>query len=158
MRPTLKMRRLDDDALGGPGRAGLPLPEYQTAGAAGFDLAAALAEGEVVTLKPHEVALIHTGFAMQIPAGFEAQIRPRSGMALKHQIIPINSPGTIDIDFTGPVRIAAYNAGLEPFTITRGMRIAQMVICPVVTAIIEETTEAAPATARGAGGFGSTGA
>lgn len=152
------MRRLDDATLGAVGRSGLPLPAYQTEGAAGFDLAAALAEGEVVVLEPHEVALIHTGFSMQIPTGFEGQIRPRSGMALRHQIIPINTPGTVDSDYvSGPVMVAAYNAGTEPFAITRGMRIAQMIISPVAKAVIEETTDAAPQTTRGAGGFGSTG-
>lgn len=157
MQPIVKMRRLNDAALGAPGRSGLPLPQYQTDGAAGFDLAAALAEGEVVTIHPREVVLIHTGFTMEIPAGFEGQIRARSGMAAKNRIIPINGPGTLDSDYKGAVLVAAYNAGDEPFNITRGMRIAQVIIAPVARAMIQEAFDDAPETARGAGGFGSTG-
>lgn len=152
------MRRLSDEALGAPGRSGLPLPQYQTAGAAAFDLAAALAEDEIVTILPQQVVLIHTGFSMEIPVGYEGQIRARSGISVKHQIIPINGPGTIDSDFSGPVMVALYNAGLEPYQVTRGMRIAQMVIAPAEQAVIQEAFDAPPETARGAGGFGSTGA
>ncbi len=158
MPPIVKMRRLSDEALEAPGRSGLPLPQYQTAGAAAFDLAAALAEDEIVTIIPQRVVLIHTGFSMEIPVGYEGQIRARSGISVKHQIIPINGPGTIDSDFSGPVRVALYNAGLEPYQVTRGMRIAQMVIAPAEQAVIQEAFDAPPETARGAGGFGSTGA
>ncbi len=158
MPPIVKMRRLSDEALGAPGRSGLPLPQYQTAGAAAFDLAAALAEDESVTILPQRVVLIHTGFSMEIPVGYEGQIRARSGISVKHQIIPINGPGTIDSDFSGPVMVALYNAGLEPYQVTRGMRIAQMVIAPAEQAVIQEAFDAPPETARGAGGFGSTGA
>lgn len=158
MPPIVKMRRLSDEALGAPGRSGLPLPQYQTAGAAAFDLAAALAEDEIVSVLPHQVVLIHTGFSMEIPVGYEGQIRARSGISVKHQIIPINAPGTIDSDYVqGPVIVALYNAGLEPYQVTRGMRIAQMVIAPAEQAVIQEAFDAPPETARGAGGFGSTG-
>lgn len=157
MHPIVKMRRLNDEALGAPGRSGLPLPQYHTDGAAGFDLAAALAEGEIVTIHPREVVLIHTGFTMEIPNGFEGQIRARSGMSAKNRIIPINAPGSIDSDYRGPVMVAVFNAGDAPFDITRGMRIAQMMISPVARAVIEEAFDNAPDTARGAGGFGSTG-
>ncbi|PZR95148.1 MAG: dUTP diphosphatase [Stutzerimonas stutzeri] len=157
MPPTVKMRRLSDELLGAPGRSGLPLPQYQTAGAAAFDLAAALAEDEIVTVLPHQVQSIHTGFSMEIPVGYEGQIRARSGLSKNHKIIPINGPGTVDSDFSGPVQVLLYNAGLEPFAVTRGMRIAQMVIAPAEQAIIEEAFDAPPSTLRGAGGFGSTG-
>lgn len=155
--PTVKMRRLSDEELGGKGRSGLPLPAYESDGAAGYDLAAALAEDEVVTVEPGKVALIHSGFAMYIPDGYEGQIRPRSGLSLKHMVVPINSPGTIDSDYRGSVAIAICNLGSTDFKITRGMRIAQMIIAPVAHAIIEETLDDAPQTKRGAGGFGSTG-
>ena len=117
--PTVKMRRLPDEVLGGPGRSGLPLPSYQTEGAAGFDLAAALAEDESLIVEPGKVELIHTGFSMEIPKGFEGQIRPRSGLSVKHMVVPINSPGTIDSDYAGAIVCAMANLSDKPFTVTR---------------------------------------
>ncbi len=138
--------------------ADLPLPEYATAGAAGMDLRAAVPEDCPVTLAPGERAAISTGLRMAIPAGFEAQIRPRSGLALRRGIGMVNSPGTIDSDYRGPVMVLLINFGAEDFTITRGDRIAQMVIAPVARAIwVEVEAELLDETARGLGGFGSTG-
>ncbi len=135
---------------------GLALPAYETALSAGMDLRAAVAEGEPVTLKPGERTLAPTGLAIALPAGYEAQIRPRSGLALKHGITCLNSPGTIDADYRGEVKVILVNLGQEPFVIRRGERIAQMVIAPVIQARWE-IVEALPNSARGAGGFGSTG-
>ncbi len=131
-----------------------PLPEYQTAHAAGLDLRAYL--DVPVTLGPLERALIPTGLAVAIPAGFEGQVRPRSGLALRHGIALVNSPGTIDADYRGEVKVLLVNLGQEPFAITRGMRIAQLVVAPLVEVRFVETDGLA-ATARGGGGFGSTG-
>jgi dUTP pyrophosphatase len=135
---------------------GLPTPAYQTAGAAGMDLCAAVAEDGPVTLAPGERRLIPTGFAIALPEGYEAQVRPRSGLAVKHGITCLNSPGTIDCDYRGEVQVILINHGQEPFVIRRGERIAQMLIAPVTRAawIEAETLED---TVRGAGGFGSTG-
>ena len=133
----------------------LPLPAYESAGAAGADLRANL-PGGTVTLAPGARALISTGLQMAIPQGFEVQIRPRSGLALKHGITLINSPGTIDSDYRGPLGVIVLNAGRESFTVTHGMRIAQAVLAPVVRAAFE-MVEDLDDTARGAGGFGSTG-
>ena len=133
----------------------LPLPAYESAGAAGADLRANL-PGGTVTLAPGARALISTGLQMAIPQGFEVQIRPRSGLALKHGITLINSPGTIDSDYRGPLGVIVLNAGRESFTVTHGMRIAQAVLAPVVRAAFEMVEELDD-TARGAGGFGSTG-
>lgn len=135
---------------------GLPLPAYQTAGAAGLDLMAALPKGETITLLPLDRALIPTGLVLELPAGFEAQVRPRSGLALKSGISVLNSPGTIDCDYRGEVKVILANLGREPVVIGRGDRIAQMVIAPVIQARLEEV-RAVGKTARGAGGFGSTG-
>ncbi len=132
----------------------LPLPSYETTQAAGMDLRAALEED--ITLKPGERFLIPTGLRMALPAGFEAQIRPRSGLAIKHGISMVNSPGTIDADYRGEVKIILINHGQEPFSISYGDRIAQMVIAPVVQAVVEEVSELSE-TDRGSGGFGSTG-
>lgn len=135
---------------------GLDLPAYETSGAAGMDLRAAVAEDEPLTIAPGKRALVPTGFIFEIPAGFEAQIRPRSGLAFKNGITCLNTPGTIDSDYRGEVKVLLVNLGDDDFVITRGMRIAQMVIAPVTqvrVAEISETTE----TTRGAGGFGSTG-
>lgn len=139
-----------------PHGEGLPLPAYETAGAAGMDLRAALPEDRPLILLPGRRALVPTGLAMEIPAGFEGQVRPRSGLALRHGITCLNSPGTIDSDYRGEVQVILANLGDEDFSVTRGMRIAQLVIAPVTRAQPAETA-AAGATARGAGGFGSTG-
>ncbi len=134
--------------------AGLPLPSYESEHAAGADLAAAVATD--ITLKPGTKALIPTGFSIAIPPGFEAQIRPRSGLALKNGVTVLNSPGTIDADYRGEVGVILINHGEADFVVTRGMRIAQMIIAPVVSARWSECQEL-PETERGAGGFGSTG-
>ena len=134
----------------------LPLPSYETSEAAGMDLRAAVPEDAPLTLKPGARELVPTGFAMAIPTGFEAQIRPRSGLALKHGLSLVNAPGTIDSDYRGEIKIILINQGDEDFEISRGMRIAQMVIAPVLQVAIEPVTSLDD-TARGAGGFGSTG-
>lgn len=131
------------------------LPQYETAGAAGADLRANLPDGSV-TLGPMERALIPTGLQMEIPQGFEVQVRPRSGLALKHGITLPNSPGTIDSDYRGVVGVIVLNTGAEPFEITHGMRIAQMVVAPVVQATFDEVEVLADSD-RASGGFGSTG-
>lgn len=131
---------------------GLPLPAYETAGAAGMDLRAA----EATTLKPGMRCLMPTGIAIALPQGFEAQVRPRSGLAVKHGITVLNSPGTIDCDYRGEVKVPLINHGQEDFIIARGDRIAQMVIAPV-TRISWSELETLDETARGAGGFGSSG-
>lgn len=137
-----------------PGSEDIPLPEYMSAHAAGMDLRAACRED--VTIAPGEVKAIPCGFALAVPVGYEAQIRARSGLALRHGIVVSNAPGTIDPDYRGEVCVILGNIARETFTVTRGMRIAQMVIAPVATARIEEVDELA-ATARGEGGFGHTG-
>lgn len=136
------------------GSSDIELPSYETGGSAGMDLRAA--NQEPIELMPGKRALIPTGFKMALPEGFEAQIRPRSGLAYKNGITMLNSPGTIDSDYRGEVKVLAVNHGNEPFTIHYGDRIAQMVIAPVYQVLIEETTEL-PSTERGSGGFGSTG-
>jgi dUTP pyrophosphatase len=138
-----------------PEGEGLPLPAYMTGGAAGADVVAAVREDLVVV--PGGRALVPTGFALEIPDGFEVQIRPRSGLAAKHGVTLLNSPGTIDSDYRGPVGIVLVNHGAEPFVVRRGDRIAQLVVAPVVQAAFREV-EALAASARGEGGFGSTGA
>ncbi len=148
-RPTLKLLRLSNGE-------GLDLPSYETPGAAGMDLRAALNAGAPMTLAPGSRALVPTGFIFEIPEGFEAQVRPRSGLAFRNGITCLNTPGTVDSDYRGEVKVLLVNLGTEDFVIERGMRIAQMVIAPVVQAMIAETT-ATTETARGAGGFGSTG-
>ena len=134
----------------------LPLPSYETSEAAGMDLRAAVPEDAPLTLKPGAREPVPTGFAMAIPPGFEAQIRPRSGLALKHGLSLVNAPGTIDSDYRGEIKIILINQGDADFEISRGMRIAQMVIAPVLQVAIEPVTSLND-TARGAGGFGSTG-
>ncbi|MDO5621416.1 MAG: dUTP diphosphatase [Paracoccus sp. (in: a-proteobacteria)] len=131
------------------------LPEYATAGAAGADIRAQLPDGPVV-LAPGARALVPTGLRMAIPAGYEVQVRPRSGLALKHGVTVLNTPGTIDSDYRGPVGVVLINLGDQPFTVTHGERIAQMVVAPVVPAGFD-LVGALDQTARGAGGFGSTG-
>jgi len=137
-----------------PDGDGLPLPAYMSALAAGADLCAAVRED--LTLAPGARALVPTGFAIAVPAGFEAQIRPRSGLALKAGVTIPNAPGTIDADYRGPVGVILANLGGEPFVVRRGDRIAQMVIAPVSRGAFEEV-DALPDSARGDGGFGSTG-
>ena len=137
-----------------PHAADLPLPSYESKHAAGMDIRAALEES--LELRPGERMLIPTGFQMALPKGYEAQIRPRSGLAYRNGITMLNSPGTIDSDYRGDVKVLAINHGQENFTVKHGDRIAQMVIAPVQQIFIEETEEL-PDTARGEGGFGSTG-
>jgi dUTP pyrophosphatase len=139
-----------------PHGAGLPLPSYQTAAAAGLDLLAAVPDGQPVTLAPGRHAMIPTGIALALPNGTEGQVRPRSGLAAKHGVTVLNSPGTIDSDYRGEVSVILINHGPSDFTVERGMRIAQLVIAKVVTANLK-SVENLDETARGAGGFGSTG-
>ena len=134
----------------------LPLPSYQTDLAAGLDLLAAVPANTPMTLAPGARALVPTGIAIALPAGSEAQIRPRSGLAAKNGVTVLNSPGTIDADYRGEIQIILINHGSEPFEITRGMRIAQMVVATVTRATLHET-DSLPTTSRGSGGFGSTG-
>jgi dUTP pyrophosphatase len=134
--------------------AGLPLPEYATAESAGVDLLAAV-DG-VVTMEPGARAMVPTGIAIQLPSGFEAQVRPRSGLAAKHGVTVLNSPGTIDADYRGEIAVILINHGDAPFAIERGMRIAQMVIAPVSAAKWRQLG-GLDETERGGGGFGSTG-
>jgi dUTP pyrophosphatase len=136
---------------------GLPLPAYETAGAAGMDLRAAVPEGEALTLAPMARAMVPTGLSFAVPQGFEAQVRPRSGLAAKSGITCLNTPGTIDADYRGEVKVILINLGEDAFVIRRGDRIAQLVIAPVVQAAWQ-AVESLEETARGAGGFGSTGA
>ncbi|MFB7879381.1 dUTP diphosphatase [Brevundimonas diminuta] len=139
-----------------PHAEGLALPAYETAGSAGMDLRAALGEGETVVLEPGQRKLIPTGLKIALEPGYEAQVRPRSGLALKHGISAPNSPGTIDSDYRGEVGVILINLGELPFEIKRGDRIAQMIIARYEQAQMIEV-EAVDETARGAGGFGSTG-
>ena len=133
---------------------GLPLPAYMSEGAAGADVVAAVAHDVVIA--PGERALVPAGFALEIPAGLEVQVRPRSGLALKHGVTILNAPGTIDSDYRGPVGVILVNLGSEPFVVRRGERIAQLVVAPVVRAQYAQAEELA-ASSRGNGGFGSTG-
>ena len=134
--------------------AGLPLPQYQTAGSAGFDLMAAV--DDPVAIAPGRIALIPTGLAMAIPAGYEGQVRPRSGLAVKQGLTVVNAPGTIDSDYRGEVKVGLINLGPAEAVVSRGDRIAQLVIAPVVQVGFKEV-ETLPETDRGAGGFGHTG-
>ncbi len=145
---TIRIKRL-------PGGGTLDLPTYQTEGSAGFDLAAAV-DGEI-ELAPGDRALVPTGLMLEIPPGFEVQIRPRSGLAARHGVTVLNAPGTIDSDYRGEVQVILINLGREPFVIRRGERIAQAVLATVTRAEIIEADEL-DETGRGAGGFGSTGA
>ncbi|KAA3513023.1 dUTP diphosphatase [Agrobacterium rosae] len=135
---------------------GIELPSYETSGAAGMDLRAAVPSDEPLVLKPGARALVPTGFIFEVPQGFEAQIRPRSGLAIKNGITCLNTPGTVDSDYRGEVKVILANLGQEDFAVERGMRIAQMVIAPVTQVAVFEVTETSD-TARGTGGFGSTG-
>ncbi|HEV7691009.1 MAG TPA: dUTP diphosphatase [Hyphomonadaceae bacterium] len=135
---------------------GLALPAYETADAAGMDLRAAVKDIEPVTLSPGARAMIPTGLTIALPPGYEAQVRPRSGLAAKHGVTCLNSPGTIDADYRGEVKVILINLGQEAFVIKRGERIAQMVIAPVTRAELKVVAEL-DETKRGTGGFGSTG-
>ncbi|WP_139015606.1 dUTP diphosphatase [Ensifer aridi] len=147
--PALTLVRL-------PHAEGLDLPAYETAGAAGMDLRAAVPADQPMTIRPGGRALVPTGFIFEIPAGYEGQVRPRSGLAFKHGITCLNTPGTVDSDYRGEVKVLVVNLGEEDFIVERGTRIAQMVIAPVTQVAIREA-DGATTTARGAGGFGSTG-
>jgi dUTP pyrophosphatase len=130
----------------------LPVPDYATAHAAGLDLVAAAN----VEIAPMGRALVPTGVALELPEGFEGQVRPRSGLAARHGVTVLNAPGTIDADYRGEVQVLLINLGQQPFSVTRGMRVAQLVVAPFVRAALVEA-DALEASARGAGGFGSTG-
>lgn len=146
---TVELQRL-------PHADGLPLPAYQTAEAAGLDLMAAVPEDKPMTLAAGQYALVPTGLAIALPPGHEAQVRPRSGLAAKHGVTVLNSPGTVDADYRGEIKVILINHGQAPFVIKRGERIAQMVIAPVLQAALVPVTTLS-STDRGAGGFGSTG-
>jgi dUTP pyrophosphatase len=139
-----------------PHGADLPLPSYQSVAAAGLDLLAAVAADAPVVIAPGRWAAVPTGLALELPPGTEGQVRPRSGLAAQHGVTVLNAPGTIDADYRGEVKVLLVNLGPEPFTVTRGMRIAQLVIARVARAHLIESAELA-VTTRGAGGFGSTG-
>ncbi len=139
-----------------PHGEGLPLPAYQSADAAGLDLVAAVPEAAPLVLLPGEHAMVPTGLSIALPSGYEAQVRPRSGLAARHGVTVLNSPGTIDADYRGEISVILINHGHAPFAIRRGERIAQMVIAPVVRAEFVPVT-ALSSTDRGSGGFGSTG-
>jgi dUTP pyrophosphatase len=149
LNPVIPIQRL-------PHAAGLPLPAYETAQAAGMDLRAAVPEDEPLTLRPGSRFAVPTGLCFALPAGFEGQVRPRSGLAFKNGVTCLNSPGTIDADYRGEVKVILINHGPEDFVIRRGERIAQLVVAPVVQAQWLEV-ETLDETKRGAGGFGSTG-
>lgn len=135
---------------------GLELPAYETAGSAGMDVRCALPEGDVLILAPGERAMIPTGLSVAIPEGYEIQVRPRSGLAARHGITCLNTPGTIDSDYRGEIRVILINLGQEPFAIRRGERIAQLVLAPV-TRLQWQVVDRLDETGRGQGGFGSTG-
>jgi dUTP pyrophosphatase len=139
-----------------PHGEGLPLPAYETLHAAGMDLRAAVPEEEPVVLRPGDRHAVPTGLAMAIPPGYEGQVRPRSGLAIRNGVTCLNSPGTVDADYRGEVKVILINLGAEDFTVRRGERIAQLLIAPVSRAALREVA-ALDETARGAGGFGSTG-
>lgn len=139
-----------------PHGEGLQLPAYETSGSAGMDIRAAVPEGQPLSIRPGKRALVPTGFIFEIPPGYEVQVRPRSGLALKNGITCLNTPGTVDSDYRGEVQVLLINHGDERFVVERGMRIAQLVVAPVVQAVVEER-DLATVTDRGAGGFGSTG-
>jgi len=149
LNPIIPVKRL-------PHAEGLPLPTYETSGAAGMDLRAAVCADTPVTLAPGERARLPTGFCIAVPEGFEAQARPRSGLAAKAGVTCLNSPGTIDSDYRGELQVILINHGREPFVVRRGDRIAQLVIAPVAQAQWREVDDLDD-TGRGAGGFGSTG-
>ncbi|MEX0753267.1 MAG: dUTP diphosphatase [Xanthobacteraceae bacterium] len=137
-----------------PHGADLPLPDYQSAQASGLDLLAAVADD--VTIHPGQREIVPTGIAVELPFGTEAQVRPRSGLAARHGVTVLNTPGTVDADYRGEIQVILINLGREPFTVRRGMRIAQLVIAPVLRPRLSEG-QVLRKTARGSGGFGSTG-
>lgn len=139
-----------------PHALGLPAPSYESEGAAGLDLVAALPAAEPALIAPKGWAAIPTGLVFEIPHGFQGEVRPRSGLALRHAVTVLNAPGTIDSDYRGEVRVLLVNLGPEAFSVTRGMRVAQLVFMPVARAAVYEV-QSLGATARGKGGFGSTG-
>ena len=149
MNPTVPIVRL-------PHGADLPLPAYESALAAGMDLRAAVPQDEPLVLRPGARFAVPTGLAFALPPGFEGQVRPRSGLAFKHGVTCLNSPGTVDADYRGEVKVILINHGAEDFTIRRGERIGQLVVAPVVQAVWAEV-ESLDETVRGVGGFGSTG-
>jgi dUTP pyrophosphatase len=146
----LKIKRL-------PHAEGLPLPDYQTPDSAGFDLLAAVAPDTTVTILPGARVLIPTGLIFELPKKMEAQVRPRSGLAIKHGVTVLNSPGTIDADYRGEIAVILINLGKEPFVVARGERVAQVIVAPVARVKLREAKKLSK-TKRGAGGFGSTGA
>jgi len=146
---TVRIKRL-------PHARGLDLPAYITPGSSGLDLRAAVDQDEPLVLEPGRIELIPTGIAVEIPPGFEGQVRPRSGLAIEHGLTLINAPGTVDSDYRGELKCAMINLGPEPHAVKRGDRIAQMIIAPVTRARLEEVEELA-GSKRGDGGFGSTG-
>ena len=139
-----------------PHAEGLPLPAYESTGAAGMDLRAAVPDDRPLLILPGKRALVPTGLILEIPEGMEGQVRPRSGLAFKHGLTVLNSPGTVDSDYRGEVKVLLVNLGDEDFAVTRGMRIAQIVFAAVTQVAVEERSLAG-GTARGSGGFGSTG-
>ena len=139
-----------------PHSQGLPLPAYESTGAAGMDLRAAVPDDRPILLLPGKRQLVPTGLVLEIPTGYEAQVRPRSGLAVKHGLTVLNSPGTIDADYRGEIQVLLVNLGSESVAIARGMRIAQLVVAPVTRATLRETGSL-DETSRGSGGFGSTG-
>jgi dUTP pyrophosphatase len=139
-----------------PNAQGLPLPSYQSADAAGLDLLAAIQHDVPIKLMPRHRVLVPTGFIIAVPPGYEAQVRPRSGLAFKHGVTVLNAPGTIDADYRGEVCVLLINHGEEPFTVSRGERVAQLVIAPVTRANLTVAATLS-STVRGSGGFGSTG-
>ena len=148
MTVTVRVQRL-------PHGEDLPLPRYETAGAAGLDLLAALPDNAAVVLQPLDRVLVPAGIVLQLPNGYEAQVRPRSGLALKNGVTVLNAPGTIDADYRGEIQVLLVNFGADPFTIIRGMRVAQLVVAPVTRVSLAEGD--VDTTGRAGGGFGSTG-
>jgi dUTP pyrophosphatase len=146
---TVRVRRL-------PHAADLPLPRYESAGAAGLDLLAANPDHAPIVLAPLARAVVPTGLVMQLPEGHEGQVRPRSGLAARNGVTVLNAPGTIDADYRGEVQVVLVNLSAEPFSVTRGMRIAQLVVAPIARACLVEVDQL-DETGRAAGGFGSTG-
>ncbi len=150
------MSRVDVEIMRLPHGAGLPLPAIKSEGAAGLDLPAAVPAGSPVTLAPGARALVPTGFAVALPIGYEGQVRPRSGLAVEHGVTVLNAPGTVDADYRGEIKVPIINLGDKAFSITRGMRIAQLVVAPVSGIRLVEA-DALPPSERGGSGFGSTG-
>ena len=150
------MSKMELQVMRLPHAADLPLPEYQSEHAAGLDLLAAVPEDSPLIIAPHAYAMVPTGLCIALPPGTEGQVRPRSGLAAKHGVTVLNSPGTIDADYRGEVKIILINHGSESFAVSRGMRIAQLVVAKFVSTEVKIVTSLSE-TARGAGGFGSTG-